>query len=122
MDTERKISEVEREKVAGVLKLFFELTTYRNIYAGQCEETANLIDPDSRHTFFFGSYKTPGQKNTQFQVDASGALALQQFCAIADSMITPKNRLWHGLETDEYLMKQRGARQFYDYLRKLVVK
>lgn len=122
MATERDfriISAQEERKVQGGLKLFSELTTYRNIHAGQWEEAASLIDPDSRNTFMYGSYNFPGTKKTQYQVDSSGALALQQFCAIADSMITPKNRLWHGLETDEYLMKQRGVRQFYENLRKV---
>lgn len=116
----RIISTDELETVQDTLKLFSELVTYRNVHAGQWEEAASLIDPDSRNTFMYGSYNFPGQKKTQYQVDASGALALQQFCAIADSMITPQNRLWHGLETDEYLMKQRGVREFYDDLRKLV--
>lgn len=121
--TEKLISEKDREQVAAIVKLFYELTLYRNIHASQWEEAANLIDPDSRNTFYYGSYKFPGMKNTQFQVDTSGALALQQFCAIADSLITPKNRLWHGLETDDdYVMKQRGVRQFYDDLRTCVFK
>src|ERR1700743_327030 len=112
----RIIPDREEEGVRRVLKLFSELTVYRNISAGQWEEAAALIDPDSRNSFFYGSYNFPGTKKTQYQVDASGALALQQFCAISDSMITPKNRLWHGLETDQYLMKQRGVKQFYEDL------
>lgn len=120
---ERLISEREREEVSKVTKLFYELTTYRNIFAGQWEEAAGLLDPDSRNTFFYGSYNFPGQKRTQYQVDTSGALALQQFCAIADSLITPKNRLWHGVENDDdYLMKQRGVRAFYDQVRSQLFK
>lgn len=114
------ITDRERAVVKKITQIFYELTTYRNIYAAQCEETAALIDPDSRNTFFYGSYNFPGIKKTQYQVDSSGALALQQFCAIADSMITPKNRWWHGLKTDPYLMKQRGVRQFYDDLREVL--
>jgi head-to-tail connecting protein len=110
----------EQKIVHQVIKLFSELTTYRNIHAGQWEEAAALIDPDSRNTFYYGSYNFPGMKKTQFQVDSTGALALQQFCAIADSMITPKNRLWHGLESDEYVMKDRAVRQYFDDVRKIV--
>lgn len=116
----RLVSDAERETVQRIIKLFYELTNYRNIYAAQCEETAALIDPDSRNTFFYGSYKFPGQKWTQYQVDTSGALALQQFCAIADSLITPKNRLWHGLESDDYVMKDRATRQWFDDVRKIL--
>lgn len=118
--TPRIISDEERETVRDTVKLFYELVQYKNIYAGQCEEIASLIDPDSRNTFFYGSYKFPGQKNTQYQVDMTGMLALQQFCAIADSLITPKNRLWHGLEADEYVMKDRATQIWFDTVRKLL--
>jgi Bacteriophage head to tail connecting protein len=116
----RLISDAELDQCRRITKIFSELTTYRNIHAGQWEEAAALIDPDSRNTFFVGSYNFPGMKKTQMQVDASGALALQQFCAIADSMITPKNRLWHGLESDEYVMQDRASRQYFDDVRKIV--
>src|SRR5215471_11253442 len=116
----RRISSDEQETVRKTLKIFSELVTYRNVHAGQWEEAASLVDVDSRNTFMYGSYNFPGQKRTQYQVDASGMLALQQFCAIADSMITPKNRLWHGLETDKYLMKQPGVRKFYEDMRAVV--
>ena len=116
----RVISPREEQKVQDIRKLFSELVTYRNVFAAQWEEAASLVDPDSRNTFMYGSYNFPGQKKTQYQVDSSGALAVQQFCAIADSMITPQNRLWHGLETDSYLMKQRGVREFYQQLTKVV--
>lgn len=110
----------EQEDVQRVLKLFYELQNYRNIFAGQWEEAASLILPTSRNTFFYGSYNFPGQKRTQLQVDATGALATHQFCAIADSLITPKNRLWHGLETDEYLMKQRDVKEYLDRVRAIL--
>jgi hypothetical protein len=116
----RFVDDREREQVQRIVKLFYELTQYKNIYSGQCEETAALIDPDSRNTFYYGSYKFPGQKNTQYQVDASGALALQQFIAIADSLITPKNRLWHGLEGDDYVMKDRLTREWFDTARRVL--
>src|SRR5262249_13796534 len=105
-----------------ITRLFYQLVQYRNIYAGQCEETAALIDPDSRNTFFYGSYNFPGMKKTQVQVDTSGALALQQFCAIADSLITTKNRLWHGLESDEYVMKDRDSKDWFDKTRNILFK
>jgi hypothetical protein len=117
---DRMMDDREQGIVRDILKTFYELTNYRNIHAGQWEEAAALIDPDSRNTFFYGSYKFPGAKWTQYQVDATGPLALQQFCAIADSLITPKNRLWHGLESDDYVMKDRATRQYFDDVRKIL--
>ena len=70
----RIIPDAERDRVQRITKLFYELANYRNIFAGQWEEAAALIDPDSRNTFFYGSYKFPGQKNSQYQVDMTGAL------------------------------------------------
>jgi hypothetical protein len=116
----RLISDREHQIVQFINKLFSELTTYRNVFAGQWEEAAALILPTSRNTFFVGSYNFPGVKKTQQQVDATGALALHQFCAIADSLITPKNRMWHGLEADEYVMKDRATRQWFDDVRTIL--
>ena len=116
----RVIGQGESDAVQRILKMFFELQNYRNIFAGQWEEAAAIGLPTSRNSFFFGSYNFPGQKFTQFQVDATVALALHQFCAIADSLITPKNRLWHGLEVDDYLMKQRDVKAYFDAVRKVL--
>jgi hypothetical protein len=44
----RIISDQESETVRRILKLFSELTTYRNVYAGQWEEAAILVLPTSR--------------------------------------------------------------------------
>ena len=116
----RMISNREAEQVRRINKIFSELTTYRNVFAGQWEEGAILADPDSRNTFFYGSYNFPGMKKTQQQIDASTGLAVQQFCAIADSMITPRNRLWHGLESDDYVMQDRATREYFDQVRNIL--
>lgn len=117
---ERLISNREQDIVQRDIKLFYELTNYRNIFAGQWEEASALALPTSRNTFYYGSYNFPGLKKTQQQVDSTCALALYQFCAIADSLITPKNRLWHGFGADDYLKKQRGVRQYFDDLRRVL--
>lgn len=119
-DRPRLISSYESEIVGRIEKLFSELTTYRNVLAGQLEEAAALLVPTARNTFFYGSYNFPGQKKTQQQIDASGALALSQFCAIADSLITPKNDQWHGLKSDPYVMKDRATRQFFQELTEIL--
>jgi hypothetical protein len=118
--TTRHISLEEEEEVHEIEKLFAELTTYRNLFAGQWEECANILETDSRNTFFYGSYNFPGQKKMQRQVDATGRLALSQFCAITDSLITPKNRRWHALQGNDYVMKDRATRIYFDQVRELL--
>jgi hypothetical protein len=76
---------------------FAQLTTWRNTFAQQWEEVAELVLPTSRNTFFYGNFNWPGQKKTDRQVDATAMMALQRFGAILDSLLTPRNMLWHML-------------------------
>ncbi len=117
----RIVTSAEEDIVRRVLKIFFELTIYRNVFAGQWEEAAALVDTDSRNTFYYGSYNFPGMKKTQMQVDATTALVVQQFIAIAISMVTPRNRLWHGLESpDPYVMKDPATQKYFEDLRAIL--
>ena len=114
LGTPRQISDTEHQKYLTINRLFQQAQIYRAVFAGQWEEAAALIDPTSRNTFFVGSYNFPGQKKTQQQIDSTGALALEQFCAIADSMVTPKTRKWHALKSNSYVMKDRASRLWLD--------
>ncbi len=117
----RIMTQREQDTVAQVMREFSEMTTWRNVYAGQLEETACLIWPEHRNTFFYGSYNWPGAKKTQVQVDASGMLALHRFAAIADSLLTPANSQWHGIEAnDTYVMKDRPTRLYFQELTRLL--
>jgi hypothetical protein len=120
---QRQISQREHDRVSAIMREFSEATTWRNTFAGQLEESAKLIWPEHRNTFFYGSYNWPGQKKTQQQVDATGMLALHRFAAIADSLLTPANSQWHALEANnDYVMKDRATRLYFDTLTKLLFK
>jgi len=116
----RQISDRESQIVAGIMREFGQFQSARAMTAGHCEEVAQLILPTSKNTFFFESYNTPGTKKTQQQVDSTGALALHRFCAIADSLVTPRNMQWHGLQGDEYVMKDRATRLWFESATKLL--
>jgi hypothetical protein len=116
----RRISDRESLIVAGILREFSQYTTWRNTFATQCEEVAQLILPTSRNTFFYQNFNWPGAKKTQQQVDATGALALHRFCAIADSLVTPRNMHWHGLQGDDYVMKDRATRLWFENTTRLL--
>jgi len=105
------------------MQRFSQQQLYRNTTATQWEEIASLIDPPSRNTFFYGSYNWPGQKLTQRQVDATGMVSLHRFGAIMDSMLTPRNMFWHGLEaSDEYVMKDRDTRLWFEKVTRILFK
>jgi hypothetical protein len=94
---------------------FAQLQVYRNTTASQWEEVAELILPNYRNTFMYGNYNWPGQKKTQQQVDATGMMALSRFAAICDSLLTPRNMIWHQLEADnDYVMKDRQTRLWFE--------
>jgi hypothetical protein len=116
----RYISDRESRIVAGIIREFGYFQSARAMLGAHCEEVAQLILPTSRNTFFYQSYETPGGKKTQQQVDATGALALHRFCAIADSLVTPRNMQWHGLMGDDYVMKDRASRLWFESTTKLL--
>lgn len=119
----RQQSNEEAQCVHDLMHEFSQMTTWRNMYAGQCEESAALIDPVSRNTFFYGSYTWPGMKLTDWQVDATGMLALSRFAAICDSLLTPRNSKWHALEADDsYVMKDRETRLWFEQVTNILFK
>src|SRR5580765_34250 len=116
----RIISDREQQIVSELIREFGQMQIWRNVYAMQCEEVAELILPTSRNTFFYQNFNWPGAKKTQQQVDATGALALHRFCAIADSLVTPKNMQWHGLRGDPYIMKDRASKLWYEQVTEIL--
>jgi hypothetical protein len=116
----RVVSDREEKIISETLREFSQYQTRRSIFAGQWEEVAQLILPTSRNTFFYQNSNSPGAKKTQQQVDATGALALHRFCAIADSLVTPRNMHWHGLQGDDYVMKDRATRLWFENTTKIL--
>ena len=100
--------------VECIMHDFAELQVWRNMTATQWEEVAELIAPNYRNTFMYGNYNWPGQKKTERQIDCTGMMALSRFAAICDSLITPRNMIWHDLEADnDYVMKDRASRLWF---------
>lgn len=116
-------SNQEEQIVTRIMQQFAELQTYRNTFASQWEEVAQLVLPNSRNTFYYGNYNWPGQKKTDRQVDATGMMALSRFAAICDSLLTPRNMFWHGLcANNEYVMKDRDTKLWFERVTKLLFK
>jgi hypothetical protein len=118
MPRPRQIGAREADIVRSVLAEFGQYQTWRWNFAEQWEEAAQLILPTSRNTFYYQNFNWPGGKKTREQIDATGALALHRFCAIADSLVTPKNLIWHGLRAGgpnaDYIMKDRATRLWFE--------
>ena len=113
----------EEECVFETMHEFSQLQTWRNTFASHWEEVAELVLPTSRNTFFYGNFNWPGQKKTDRQVDASGMMALHRFAAICDSLLTPRNMFWHGLQADnEYVMKDRATKLWFEQVTRVLFK
>jgi hypothetical protein len=109
--------------VEDTMKEFSELQLWRNTFASQWEEAAELVLPTSRNTFYYGNFNWPGQKKTDRQVDATGMSALARFSAILDSMLTPRNMQWQQIiADDEYVMKDRPTRLWFEQVSRILFK
>lgn len=105
----------EEELLIETMQEFAQMQTWRNTFAGQWEEIAALVLPTSRNTFFYGNFNWPGVKKTEQQVDATAMMALHRFGAILDSLLTPRNMIWHRLQSDDpSISKDRNARLWYE--------
>jgi hypothetical protein len=94
---------------------FGQYQLWRNVHAGQWQETAQLIDPDSANTFFYQNFNFPGQKKNLQQIDASGMLAVQKAIAIYNSLVTPRVIQWHGMEaSDPNVRKRREVVKYFE--------
>lgn len=112
-----RVAQTMREQtiVEESMREFSELQTYRSQRAMQWEESASLMMPSMRNTFFFSNYNFPGIKKTQLQVDSTAMLANWKFGAICDAMITPFSSQWHQLAaTNPYIQKDRQCRLYFE--------
>jgi len=117
------ISPRDQKIIQESIQEFSQLQTNRAVFGSHWEEISELIDPPSRNSFFYSVFNWPGQKKSDRQVDATGMMALDRFKAIIDSLLTPRNMLWHGLEADnEYVMKDRLTRLWFEQAQKILFK
>lgn len=117
----REPTAYEQNIVDESLREFAQMQTYRHTFAAHWEEIAELILPTSRNTFEYGNTNWPGEKKTDRQVDANGMMALSKFSAICNSLLTPKNMMWHGLRADDdYVMKDRPTRLWFERATKIL--
>lgn len=108
-----RVSQRDADLLQRYLAEFAEMRTTRTNFESHWEEVSELIDPVQRNTFTYGSVTMQGEKKTEKQVDATGMLALERFSAILDSLLTPRNMRWHGLQADlDYLMKDRKTKEW----------
>ncbi len=105
----------DQKIVEDSMRLFAQMQAQRWTLESHWDEIAQVIDPAARNTFNIYSINTPGEKRTDQQVDATGMMALERFQSILDSLLTPANSQWHGLQADDdYVMKDRATKLWFE--------
>jgi hypothetical protein len=119
----REPGQRERDIVDKVMKLFEQSNERRITFATQWEETAEILWPNQRNTFYKWNVNWPGMKKTDRQIDMSGMIALQRFAAIFDSLLTPANMQWHTLAaSNEYVQKNRSVQIWMEQASRILFK
>lgn len=109
------MSQYEDELVGDILNEYNARKNNRCTFEGHWQEVAELVAPSFINTFFDWGEMIPGSKKTEKQIDAKAMVALGRFGAIVDSLLTPRNSTWHGLEaSDPVLNKNRNVKMWFE--------
>lgn len=103
----------EIEVVTELMALFAQLQVWRNTFANQWEEIAQLIMPEWRNTFYFGNMNWPGMKKAERQIDSNGMRCNAKFAAICDSLLTPRNMIYEQLTSFDKILRNDPDCQTY---------
>ena len=104
-----------------LLKELSTLEQEKAVFNSHYEEIAELLWPQTKNTFFRGSANPAGEKKTDKQLDSTPEIALNQFGAILDSLLTPRNATWHRLRpSDASLLKSHRVRLWFDQLTRVL--
>lgn len=120
------INDGDRKKaiVSDTIQTLMDLTADRAPLNAQCEEVAALILPAHVGSFFSPGMMRPYLKKTDQQIDSNGMVALERWTAILDSMLSPQNQQWHGLQAGgphrTALMKDRATKMYFFELSQLL--
>ena len=98
-----------------ILEELGELTGDRGNWEGHWNEIAQRVLPAYVNTFQTNSFRSPGEKRTEYIFDSTASVALKRFGAILDSLLTPRNSTWHRmLPSDPYLAKDRSVKLWFE--------
>lgn len=110
------------DKAAEICRLYELEKGNRGNWESHWNEIAQRFYPNAADYFTSGD-RTSGAKRQQEIYDSTGAVALNRFAAILDSLLTPRNQTWHRLVPgNPELSKDRTARLWFEDTNKLLFK
>lgn len=109
-------SSANDDLAAEAIREYNYLFGFRGNWNSHWTEIAERIYP--MHSNLFLSYNTlnsQGDKRNQEIFDSTGIVSLQRFGAILDSLLTPRNSVWHQIRAnDTTLMKDKATRLWFE--------
>ena len=116
------MADTREEKIVGSVLRDLQIEEgNKSVFNSHYEEIAELLWPNMKNTFYRGSENTPGEKKTDKQLDSTPEIALHQFGAILDSLLTPRNGTWHRLRpSNQNLLKSHAVRVWFDDLTRIM--
>ena len=94
------------------------LKSDRGVWEYHWEEIAERMLP--RQVGFFGE-RTHGEKKTQKIFDSRPQIALERFGSVMDSLLTPRQSIWHNLtSTNDYLNRDYTVKSWFYQVNKIL--
>ncbi len=101
------------------------LSGQRGTLESHWQEIAERMYPAFSNTFTSGGMngRTQGAKNTELMFDSTAQIALGRFGSILDSLLTPRNSLWHKLTGgNDKISSNRDAKLWFEQVVKILFK
>lgn len=112
------------EKASKIIKRQERLASDRTTLDSHCEEIAERILPRMKGAFTSlanTARNMQGEKNTEKMLDSTGAIALDRFVAVLDSMLTPQSSKWHRLRsTDPTINRDAEVSRWFDSVNEIL--
>lgn len=107
-----------------IIRDYGRMADLRSNLDSHCQEIAERIIPGHSRMFTSrGSNATKGEKRSEHVFDSTGAIALDRFAAIVDSLLTPRNQTWQRLmASDPVLNKNREVRRYFEEANRMLFK
>jgi hypothetical protein len=105
-----------------VCREYEQMSGMRMNWESHWQEIAERILPMHSRAFQKGD-TTVGDKRNQHVYDSTGAIGLNRFAAILDSLLTPRNQTWHRLSVDNLkLASDRQVKLYFEEANKVLFK
>lgn len=103
----------DSDLIGALLREYDAVWNHRGIWNNHWEDVARFVLPS--HSQSFNSENTPGVERGQEMFDSTANTALFRFAAAMESMLTPRNGLWHRIRINNPdLMRKRNVQLWCD--------